>query len=168
MCSTGITGSVNSGITMNTSFTGDDNHSTCSATCSTQIQVPCDWNSVAWIKRTGTCTVIVNATTSNSGTFCCEVNSQVIACKHVSVTDERTTTPLEKHGSQPSGIIVGSVLGGACLFVMVVIVAGIAVFYWRRHGCRHRGYGQGICVYMYYPLTLYYMLYSNTFMCPYI
>ena len=128
-CSTGVTGAVNSGLTMNMTFTGDDNN-TCSAICDKQQEVSCDWDNMEWIESDGTCTVILNSTTSNLGTFCCEVNSQVITCEHVSATNDRTTE--DRHSSKPPGIIIGSAIGGTCLLLVILIVIGIAVLYRRR------------------------------------
>ena len=144
-CKTGITGVANDEITMSISFTGDDTNTTCSTICNNGPQVPCDWNSMEWIESEGTCTIVANATVANSGGFCCDnnaVDSRVIACENVSIVKDCIITPSEdpaNHSSQPS-ILVDSVIGVSCLLLIVLIVIGIVVFYWKR---RNR-YNEGI------------------------
>lgn len=143
VCSTGMSGEVNDGISVQVSFSDPSGDVECSVQCGSiyQPHPPCDWNNVTWNESAGMCTVTIDKLTpSDTGSYCCSVNATITNCQNMSdVTEQSITThsdPTQTPADHNKTIIfIGCGVGGGILIIiliLIVIVSGGAYYTWHR------------------------------------
>lgn len=160
VCSTGMSGGANGGISVQVSFSVPSGHVDCSVQCGSiyQPHPPCDWNNVTWNESIGTCTVTIDKLTpSDTGSYCCSttsVNANITNCENMSdVTEQPITThsdPTQPQTDHNKTIIfVGSGVGGGILILMlIVIVSGVAYYRWHRRRIPYDNIGKTTHIYI--------------------
>lgn len=170
VCSTGMSGEANAGISVQVSFSDPSGDVDCSVQCGSiyKPHPPCDWNSVTWNKSTGICTVTIDKLTpSDTGSYCCSVNATITNCQNMSDVAEQpihsdpTQTPADHDKSPDKTIIfIGCGVGGGILIVLIVIVSGGTYYAWPRIR-RRLGYedipGKTIATHIYVTLYMCYL-----------
>ena len=134
VCSTGMSGEANDGISVLVSFSDPSGDVDCSVQCGSiyKPHPPCGWNSVTWNESTGMCTVTIDKLTpSDTGSYCCSVNATITNCQNMSdVTELSITTQTPADHDKTIGCGVGG--GILIILILIVIVSGGAYYTYRR------------------------------------
>ena len=145
VCSTGMSGEANGGISVQVSFSDPSGAVDCSVQCSSiyKPHPPCDWNSVTWNESTGMCTVTIDKLTpSDTGSYCCSVtsNAAITNCENMSDVTEQSITTNSDPTQTPADhnnktiIFIGCGVGGGILIILifVILMSGVAYTWHRR------------------------------------